>query len=203
MILGLFTETLLCAFLAYATPLHQAIGTRDVQFVHWLPSCPYSILIFLYDELRKYIIRQGRKTAYLDPPFNKVANPNVSPLLSRSFQFQQNNLLFYFTKCMRNSTKKAFWRNTLSIRCQVSYSHQQWYPFLSCASDRVDPYTSKQILSKVRNIEATRRLIDKNKRELEKEREKKKQPFFNTRREKEGRYVLGLRSGGTTGAALG
>jgi len=55
----------------------------------------------------------------------------------------------------------------------------------------------------VRNIEATRRLIDKNKRELEKEREKKKQPFFNTRREKEGRYVLGLRSGGTTGAALG
>ena len=47
MLFGLFTETCLCAFLAYCTPLHAAIGTRDVQFVHWLPSCPYSILIFL------------------------------------------------------------------------------------------------------------------------------------------------------------
>ena len=48
---------------------------------------------------------------------------------------------------MRNSTKKAFWRSTLSIRCQISISHQQSYPFRSCASDRVYPYTSKLIFS--------------------------------------------------------
>lgn len=87
MILGLFSETVLCAFLAYATPLHQAIGTRDVQFVHWLPSCPYSILIFLYDETRKYIIRQGRKTAYMDPPFNKIANPNYKEGFLEKYTF--------------------------------------------------------------------------------------------------------------------
>lgn len=87
MLFGLFTETCLCAFLAYMFPLHQAIGTRDVQFVHWLPSCPYSILIFLYDETRKYIIRLGRRNAYLDYPFNKEINPNYREGFLEKFTF--------------------------------------------------------------------------------------------------------------------
>jgi len=87
MIFGLFSETCLCAFLAYMFPLHAAIGTRDVQFVHWLPSCPYSILIFLYDETRKYIIRLGRRNAYLDYPFNKEINPNYREGFLEKFTF--------------------------------------------------------------------------------------------------------------------
>jgi hypothetical protein len=61
MIVGLFSETLLCAALAYVQPLHTGLGTRDIQFFHWTPSMPFSILIFLYDEMRKYIIRQHNR----------------------------------------------------------------------------------------------------------------------------------------------
>lgn len=64
MMLGLCTETLLCMALAYLPPLHAGIGTRDVIAVHWFPSFPFSIAIFLYDETRKYLIRRDRR---IDP----------------------------------------------------------------------------------------------------------------------------------------
>lgn len=73
MLFGLFTETCLCALLAYVSVIHPALKTRDVLFVHWLPSCPYSILIFLYDETRKYMIRRHRRDEFpdgLDGPRN-------------------------------------------------------------------------------------------------------------------------------------
>jgi len=61
MLMGLLSETLLCIALAYIPALHTGIGTRDVIFVHWLPSFPFSICIFLYDETRKYLIRRDRR----------------------------------------------------------------------------------------------------------------------------------------------
>merc|ERR1711988_1988362 len=61
MIFGLFSETLLCAILAYLPGIDVALGTRPVQFIHWIPSMPFSIMIFLYDEARKYIIRNNPK----------------------------------------------------------------------------------------------------------------------------------------------
>lgn len=61
MLIGLLTETLLCIALAYIPALHAGIGTRDVIFVHWFPSFPFSICIFLYDETRKYLIRRERR----------------------------------------------------------------------------------------------------------------------------------------------
>jgi sodium/potassium-transporting ATPase subunit alpha len=61
MLIGLCSETLLCAMLAYIPPLHFGIGTRDIMFFHWCPSMPFSILIFLYDETRKFIIRSHKQ----------------------------------------------------------------------------------------------------------------------------------------------
>ena len=58
---GLLSETLLCCALCYIPGLHQGLFTRDLIFWHWTPSMPFSILIFLYDECRKFILRRDRK----------------------------------------------------------------------------------------------------------------------------------------------
>eukprot|EP00620_Florenciella_sp_RCC1587_P019796 CAMPEP_0182572376 /NCGR_PEP_ID=MMETSP1324-20130603/16097_1 /TAXON_ID=236786 /ORGANISM="Florenciella sp., Strain RCC1587" /LENGTH=1350 /DNA_ID=CAMNT_0024787249 /DNA_START=68 /DNA_END=4120 /DNA_ORIENTATION=+ len=67
MLIGLTSETLLCCALAYIPGLHQGLFTRDIMFNHWTPSMPFSILIFLYDETRKYLIRT-HKAAYKGTP---------------------------------------------------------------------------------------------------------------------------------------
>eukprot|EP00457_Paulinella_chromatophora_P000842 gb/GEZN01000842.1/.p1 GENE.gb/GEZN01000842.1/~~gb/GEZN01000842.1/.p1 ORF type:complete len:1094 (+),score=168.27 gb/GEZN01000842.1/:116-3283(+) len=54
---GLCFETALGAFLCYVTALNKPLGTRPLQFVHWLPALPFSIIIFMYDEIRKYLMR--------------------------------------------------------------------------------------------------------------------------------------------------
>eukprot|EP00808_Paulinella_micropora_P003061 g82786.t1 len=69
---GLAFETGLGAFLCYVTPLNQPLGTRPIRFVHWLPAMPFSIIILLYDEVRKYLLRnlppvKDEKTGKLKP----------------------------------------------------------------------------------------------------------------------------------------
>eukprot|EP01006_Ploeotia_vitrea_P056684 TRINITY_DN68116_c9_g3_i1.p2 TRINITY_DN68116_c9_g3~~TRINITY_DN68116_c9_g3_i1.p2 ORF type:complete len:1113 (-),score=653.57 TRINITY_DN68116_c9_g3_i1:66-3350(-) len=54
---GLCFETCLGAFLCYVTPLNTPLGTRDIEFVHWLPALPFAIVILVYDEIRKYLMR--------------------------------------------------------------------------------------------------------------------------------------------------
>jgi len=53
---GLFFETLLAAWLCYFTPF-QVLGTRALRFTHWMPGIPFSMIIFIYDETRKYMMR--------------------------------------------------------------------------------------------------------------------------------------------------
>eukprot|EP00634_Sargassococcus_sp_CCMP2135_P008662 CAMPEP_0198650648 /NCGR_PEP_ID=MMETSP1467-20131203/5116_1 /TAXON_ID=1462469 /ORGANISM="unid. sp., Strain CCMP2135" /LENGTH=1226 /DNA_ID=CAMNT_0044386507 /DNA_START=684 /DNA_END=4361 /DNA_ORIENTATION=+ len=53
---GLFFETLLAAWLCYFTPF-QVLGTRALRFTHWMPGIPWSMMIFIYDETRKYVMR--------------------------------------------------------------------------------------------------------------------------------------------------
>lgn len=53
---GLVFETLLAMFLCYV-PAMNALGTRPIQFVHWLPALPFMMIIFMYDETRKYLLR--------------------------------------------------------------------------------------------------------------------------------------------------
>ena len=61
LLFGMFSETCLCLLLCYAPGVDQGLGTRPLAWIHWCPSMPYSILIFLYDETRKFILRRDRK----------------------------------------------------------------------------------------------------------------------------------------------
>jgi len=54
---GLFFETLLAAWLAYFMPFNLAVGTRNIRVTHWFPAMPFSMLIFGYDEARKFLMR--------------------------------------------------------------------------------------------------------------------------------------------------
>jgi len=62
MLFGLCSETVLCCLLCYAPFMNIAFNTAPIHPVHWFPSIPFSILIFLYDETRKYLLRRERAT---------------------------------------------------------------------------------------------------------------------------------------------
>lgn len=53
---GLVFETALGAMLCYF-PFLGMLGTRPLEFVHWLPAMPFMIIILSYDEIRKYFLR--------------------------------------------------------------------------------------------------------------------------------------------------
>jgi sodium/potassium-transporting ATPase subunit alpha len=57
---ALVFETCLAIFLSYCPGMDSFFKTRPLQFVWWLPALTFSVLIFIYDEIRKYIIRQDR-----------------------------------------------------------------------------------------------------------------------------------------------
>ncbi|KAJ5069892.1 sodium/potassium-transporting atpase subunit alpha [Anaeramoeba ignava] len=55
---GLFSETFLAALLCYIPWVNPVFGTEPIRFVHWLPGLPFSLYIFVYDELRKHYMRR-------------------------------------------------------------------------------------------------------------------------------------------------
>lgn len=55
---GLVFETCLAILLVYTPPFNTVFGTRPIHFVHWFPGVPWSLLIFIYDEIRKFLIRK-------------------------------------------------------------------------------------------------------------------------------------------------
>merc|ERR1712038_270323 len=55
---GLFFETALAAFLSYTPGMDKGLRMYPLAFTWWLPALPFSVLIFAYDEIRKYILRQ-------------------------------------------------------------------------------------------------------------------------------------------------
>lgn len=58
MIMGWGVEFTLTIFLAYCRPINLVLGTRDVKFLHYaMYSLFFSILMLVYDETRKYLIR--------------------------------------------------------------------------------------------------------------------------------------------------
>ena len=54
---AMFFEAILPAYLCYIPGLNTALGTRPIRFVHWMPPLLWGVLIFVLDELRKYIMR--------------------------------------------------------------------------------------------------------------------------------------------------
>jgi len=55
---GFLFETGLGVLLCYGgKALNEGLGTRPIEFVHWLPALPFMIFILSYDEVRKYLMR--------------------------------------------------------------------------------------------------------------------------------------------------
>ncbi|CAF0841911.1 unnamed protein product, partial [Didymodactylos carnosus] len=56
---GLVFETVLAAILCYTPYLDKGLNMYPLKFMWWLPALPFSIAIFVYDEVRKYLIRKN------------------------------------------------------------------------------------------------------------------------------------------------
>ncbi|XP_031695932.1 sodium/potassium-transporting ATPase subunit alpha-1-like, partial [Anarrhichthys ocellatus] len=59
LIFGLFEETALAAFLSYCPGMDIALRMYPLKPCWWFCAFPYSLLIFLYDEGRRYILRRN------------------------------------------------------------------------------------------------------------------------------------------------
>eukprot|EP00090_Calanus_glacialis_P038504 TRINITY_DN67168_c0_g1_i1.p1 TRINITY_DN67168_c0_g1~~TRINITY_DN67168_c0_g1_i1.p1 ORF type:complete len:1030 (-),score=220.45 TRINITY_DN67168_c0_g1_i1:134-3133(-) len=55
---GLIFETLLAAFLSYTPGMDKMLKMYPLKINWWFPALPFSLLIFVFDELRKLIIRR-------------------------------------------------------------------------------------------------------------------------------------------------
>ncbi|KAF7244310.1 Sodium/potassium-transporting ATPase subunit alpha-2 [Varanus komodoensis] len=58
LIFGLLEETALAAFLSYCPGMDVALRMFPLRITWWLCALPFSLLIFVYDEVRKLIIRR-------------------------------------------------------------------------------------------------------------------------------------------------
>jgi len=54
---GLFFETALAAFMAYCPGLDKGLRMYPLRWTWWLAPLPFSLAIFIYDEVRKTILR--------------------------------------------------------------------------------------------------------------------------------------------------
>uniref|UniRef100_W5M0Y2 Sodium/potassium-transporting ATPase subunit alpha n=1 Tax=Lepisosteus oculatus TaxID=7918 RepID=W5M0Y2_LEPOC len=59
LIFGLFEETALAAFLSYCPGMDIALRMYPLKITWWFCAFPYSLLIFIYDEIRKLILRRN------------------------------------------------------------------------------------------------------------------------------------------------
>jgi hypothetical protein len=68
---GLLFETILGACVCFVPFLNAALQTRPLRFTHWMPGMPFMVLIFMYDETRKYLMRTGSSDT-VDPQTGQV-----------------------------------------------------------------------------------------------------------------------------------
>merc|ERR1711950_50608 len=54
---GLVFETVLACILSYTPGMDKGLRMYPLKFNWWLPAIPFSILIWIYDETRKYLLR--------------------------------------------------------------------------------------------------------------------------------------------------
>ena len=55
---GLVFETCLAAFLSYTPGMDKGLRMYPLKFNWWLPALPFSLSIFIYDEVRKFLLRR-------------------------------------------------------------------------------------------------------------------------------------------------
>merc|ERR1712214_123022 len=56
---GLIFETVLAAFLCYCPGMDKGLKMYPLAINWWFPAIPFSLLIFVFDEGRKYLLRQN------------------------------------------------------------------------------------------------------------------------------------------------
>merc|ERR1712190_108581 len=56
---GLCFETALAAFLSYTPGMDKGLKMYPLKINWWLPALPFSLLIFCYDETRKFLLRRN------------------------------------------------------------------------------------------------------------------------------------------------
>ena len=59
LIAGLFEETFLAAFLAYCPGTDAMLRMFPLDWTWWFIPMPFSLIIFLYDEIRKMLVRKN------------------------------------------------------------------------------------------------------------------------------------------------
>merc|ERR1711868_21229 len=63
---GLVFETCLAAFLSYCPGMTRGLRMYPLYFNWWLPALPFSLLIFVYDESRKYLLRRNGPGSWIE-----------------------------------------------------------------------------------------------------------------------------------------
>uniref|UniRef100_A0A6I8PQW7 Sodium/potassium-transporting ATPase subunit alpha n=1 Tax=Ornithorhynchus anatinus TaxID=9258 RepID=A0A6I8PQW7_ORNAN len=71
LIFGLFEETALAAFLSYCPGMDVALRMYPLKPSWWFCAFPYSFLIFVYDEIRKLILRRNPGVWVKHSPFSR------------------------------------------------------------------------------------------------------------------------------------
>ena len=56
---GLFFETALACVLSYTPGMDKGLRMYPLKINWWLPAIPFSILIWCYDETRKFLLRRN------------------------------------------------------------------------------------------------------------------------------------------------
>ena len=56
---GLFFETALAAILSYTPGMDKGLRMYPLKINWWFPALPFSVVIFIYDELRKFLLRRN------------------------------------------------------------------------------------------------------------------------------------------------
>lgn len=57
MLFGIASEIALVISMAYIKPFNIALGTRNIRLVHWFCAIPFAMLILIFDESRKALMR--------------------------------------------------------------------------------------------------------------------------------------------------
>merc|ERR1711997_1109528 len=63
---GLFFETALAAFLSYTPGMDKGLRMYPLYINWWLPALPFSLLIFVYDECRKTLLRRNGPGSWIE-----------------------------------------------------------------------------------------------------------------------------------------
>ncbi|TMW56227.1 hypothetical protein Poli38472_008875 [Pythium oligandrum] len=69
--MGLVFETIIGAAFCYLGFLQGVFKTEDIRLTHWFCAMPFSMFIFGYDEMRKFILRNTSRS-YVDPATGRI-----------------------------------------------------------------------------------------------------------------------------------